>query len=162
MNGHPPEHQSAHEGHTGHHGSGDAPPPPPMGPPGHRPAGESHAHEGHDQHAGHSVAMFRDRFWVSLALTAPILIWGHMAPRLLGYTPPVFPGVHWIPALFGAAVFGYGGRVFLQGAVAELRARLPAMMTLIALAISVAFLFSVAVTFGFQGMPLWEDRKSVV
>ena len=162
MNGHPLEPQMAHEGHAGHHGSGDTPPPPPMRPPGHRPAGASHAHEGHDQHAGHSVAMFRDRFWFSLALTAPILIWGHMAPRLLGYTPPTFPGSNWIPAVFGTAVFVYGGRVFIQGALAELKARLPAMMTLIALAISVAFVFSAAVSLGFQGMPLWEELATLI
>ena len=51
----------------------------------------------HDKHAGHSVAMFRDKFWVSAALTIPILIWGHMLPRLFGYTPPQWPGADWIP-----------------------------------------------------------------
>jgi Cu2+-exporting ATPase len=81
------------------------------------------AHGGHDKHAGHSVAMFRDKFWISLLLTIPTLIWGHMLPRAFGYTPPAVPGGHWIPALFGTAVFFYGGWVFVQGAVRELRDR---------------------------------------
>ena len=132
----------AHAGHTGNAG---------------------HAgHEGHDKHAGHSVAMFRDKFWLSLLLTIPTLIWGHMLPGFLGYTPPHVPGSHWIPVVLGTAVFAYGGWPFLEGAIGELRARLPGMMTLIALAISVAFVFSAAVTFGFPGMPLWEELATLV
>ncbi|MGH7526197.1 MAG: heavy metal translocating P-type ATPase [Gemmatimonadales bacterium] len=119
-------------------------------------------HAGHDKHAGHSVAMFRDKFWISLLLTVPILVWGHMLPRALGYTPPAIPGGHWIPPVLGTMAFGYGGWVFLQGAARELRDRLPGMMTLIALAISVAFLFSVAVTLGYPGMPLWEELATLV
>lgn len=115
------------------------------------------AHEGHDKHAGHSVAMFRDKFWISLLLTIPTLAWGHMLQRALGYTPPQIPGARWIAAVFGTAVFLYGGWPFIQGAVRELRDRLPAMMTLIALAITVAFAFSAAVTLGYPGMPLWEE-----
>src|SRR5690606_6597551 len=106
------------------------------------------SHAGHDAHAGHSVAMFRDRFWLSLALTIPTLVWGHMLPRLFGYSPPAIPGARWIAPLLGTIVFLYGGRPFIQGAVRELKARLPGMMTLIALAISVAFVFSAAVTLG--------------
>jgi P-type Cu2+ transporter len=126
--------------------------------------GDEHggAHGGHDQHAGHSVAMFRDKFWISLLLTIPTLIWGHMLPRALGYTPPQVPGARWIPPLLGTAVFFYGGWVFIQGAYHELRARLPGMMTLIGLAISVAFLFSAAVTLGYPGMPLWEELATLV
>ena len=120
------------------------------------------AHTSHDAHAGHSVAMFRDKFLVSLLLTIPTLIWGHMLQRAFGYTAPHFPGSEWIPAIFGTAVFVYGGRVFIQGAVRELKDRLPGMMTLIALAISVAFAFSVVVTFGFPGMPLWEELATLV
>jgi len=119
-------------------------------------------HVAHDTHAGHSVAMFRDKFWISLALTAPTLVWGHMLPGVLGYIPPTVPGYRWIAPVFGTAVFLYGGLVFLQGAWRELRARLPGMMTLIALAISVAFLFSAAVTLGYPGMPLWEELATLV
>ena len=131
--------------------------------------GDSHAqhndhahHGGHDKHAGHSVAMFRDKFWLSLALTIPILIWGHMLPRALGYTPPMIPGAHWIAPVLGIAVFLYGGWPFVQGAIREIRDRLPGMMTLIALAITVAFVFSLAVTLGFPGMPLWEELATLV
>ena len=106
--------------------------------------------------------MFRDKFWLSLALTIPTLVWGHMLPNALGYTAPRFPGSEWVPAVFGTAVFLYGGVVFLKGAVHELRDRLPGMMTLIALAISVAFVFSAAVTLGFPGMPLWEELSTLV
>jgi P-type Cu2+ transporter len=120
------------------------------------------AHDGHDKHAGHSVSMFRDKFWISLLLTIPTLIWGHMLPRALGYAPPQIPGARWIPPVLGTAVFFYGGWVFIQGALRELRDRRPGMMTLIALAISVAFLFSAAVTLGYPGMPLWEELATLV
>ena len=118
--------------------------------------------DGHDKHAGHSIAMFRDRFWLSFVLTIPTLVWGHMLPRIFGYTPPEFPGSYWIAPALGTVVFLYGGLPFVQGAIRELRARLPGMMTLIALAISVAFVFSVAVTLGFPGMPLWEELATLV
>ena len=132
------------------------------------PHGGHGAHEGrgadaaHDKHAGHSVAMFRDKFWLSLALTIPTLIWGHMLPRVFGYTPPAVPGASLIAPVLGTAVFLYGGWPFVQGAWRELRARLPGMMTLIALAITVAFGFSLAVTLGYPGMPLWEELATLV
>ncbi|HET9002691.1 MAG TPA: HAD-IC family P-type ATPase, partial [Gemmatimonadaceae bacterium] len=106
--------------------------------------------------------MFRDKFWLSLALTIPTLVWGHMLQRALGYTAPHFPGSMWIPAVFGTAVFLYGGWVFIRGAINELRDRLPGMMTLIALAISVAFVFSAVVALGYPGMPLWEELSTLV
>ena len=158
---HEPEHEPAHShdahahgdhGARGGHGASAAP----------QPHAGHETHAAHDKHAGHSVAMFRDRFWLSLLLTVPTLVWGQMLPRFLHYTPPAFPGSHWIPAAFGTAVFLYGGLPFLQGAARELRDRLPGMMTLIALAISVAFVFSVAVMLGYPGMPLWEELSTLV
>jgi Cu2+-exporting ATPase len=138
---------------THHHGSAPAP-------------GDAHAHHqaaaAHDAHAGHSVALFRDRFAVSLLLTLPTLVWGHMLQAAIGYTAPAFPGSGWMAPAFGTAVFIYGGFPFLRGAVQELRGRRPGMMTLITLAISVAFLFSVAVTVGYPGMPLWEELATLV
>jgi P-type Cu2+ transporter len=148
-----------HDAATGahaHHGHGDT---------SDIPRGSVHpvdAHTGHDKHAGHSVAMFRDKFWISLALTVPTLVWGHMLPRVVGYTPPHVPGRDWVAPVFGTAVFLYGGLVFLQGAWRELRGRLPGMMTLIGLAITVAFVFSAAVTLGYPGMPLWEELATLV
>jgi Cu2+-exporting ATPase len=150
MNSHEHHHEHDHqapESHDGHEGAGHA---------------DHSAHAGHDKHAGHSVAMFRDKFWISLALTLPTLAWGHMLQGALKYTAPHFPGSQWIPAVFGTAVFLYGGWPFVQGAVKELRDRVPGMMTLIALAISVAFFFSLVVTFGFPGMPLWEELATLV
>ena len=119
-------------------------------------------HAAHDKHAGHSVAMFKNKFWLSLALTLPTLIWGHMLQNAFGYTAPGFRGASHIPALFGTAVFLYGGLPFLTGARREISNRSPGMMTLIALAITVAFVFSTAVFFGFPGMPLWEELATLV
>ena len=119
-------------------------------------------HAAHDKHAGHSVEMFRSKFWISLALTLPTLVWGHMLQRVLGYHAPMISGAAWIAPVFGTAVFLYGGWVFIQGAVRELKDRLPGMMTLIALAISVAFVFSAVVTLGYPGMPLWEELATLV
>src|SRR5215472_7586612 len=118
-------------------------------------------HAGHDMHADHSVAMFRRKFWVSLVLTLPTLIWGHML-QALGYTAPHFTGAEWIPPVFGTAVFFYGGWVFIVGTTHELRNRQPGMMTLIALGISVSFIFSVAVLLGYPGKPLWEEVSTLV
>jgi P-type Cu2+ transporter len=119
-------------------------------------------HAAHDKHAGHSPALFRRRFWVSLLLTLPTLGFGHMLADLFHYSPPHFAFAHYIAPLFGTIVFLYGGLIFLQGAWRELRHRMPGMMTLIALAITVAFGFSVAVQLGFRGMPLWEELASLV
>ncbi len=116
----------------------------------------------HDKHAGHTVKAFRNKFWVSLALTVPTLIWEPMIQMWLGYRAPSVPGAAYIPAVFGTAIYFYGGLVFLQGAVRELRARLPGMMTLIALAITVAFVYSLAVTFGFDGHSLWWELATLV
>ena len=122
---------------------------------------EAH-HQGHDKHAGHNVAAFRDKFWLSLLLTLPTLVWGHMLQNAFGYHAPMFPGSRWIPPIFGTAVFAYGGWPFIQGAWRELKDRVPGMMTLIALAIAVAFVFSAAVTLGYTGMPLWEELATLV
>ncbi|HMA25257.1 MAG TPA: heavy metal translocating P-type ATPase [Gemmatimonadaceae bacterium] len=85
-----------------------------------------------------------------------------MFERAVGLMAPHFFGSRWIAPVFGTAVFAYGGWPFLQGGVRELRDRLPGMMTLISLAISVAFVFSAAVTLGFPGMPLWEELSTLV
>src|SRR5574340_1399919 len=100
------------------------------------------SHAGHDRHAGHTPEMFRDRFWLSLILTIPVVIWAEHIQTLFGYTAPVFPGSRWISPVLATIVFLYGGLVFLKGAWHELKARLPGMMTLISLAITVALVFS--------------------
>jgi Cu2+-exporting ATPase len=88
-------------------------------------------HLGHDRHAGHSVAMFRDKFWWTLALTIPVVVWSADVQHWLGYTAPSFPGAKWILAVFRTVVFAYAGIVFLRGARGELADRKPGMMTLI-------------------------------
>ena len=121
------------------------------------------AHAGHDRHAGHSVAMFRNKFWVTLLLTVPTVIWSGMIQQWFGYTAPQFAGSAYLAALFGTAVYFYGGWPFLQGGYRELRDRLPGMMTLISLAITVAFLYSALVTLGFvAGMDLWWELATLV
>src|ERR1700682_378312 len=119
-------------------------------------------HHGHDQHAGHSVAMFRDKFWWSVALTVPTIVWSPMIQKWLGFHAPTFPGSSYIPAIFGTILFFYAGMVFLRGAVREIKDRLPGMMTLISLAIVVAFGFSLAVTFGVPGMDLWWELSTLI
>ena len=98
-----------------------------------------HIHGSHDRHAGHSVAMFRDKFWLSLALTIPVVFWSDDVQHWLGYKAPSFPGSGFIPAILGTVVFVYGGLVFIRGAWGELTDHKPGMMTLISLAITVAF-----------------------
>jgi len=118
---------------------------------------------GHDKHSGHSVDMFRQKFWGTLLLSIPPIVWGPMIQHWFGYEAPGGPvASRWVPAVFGTLVFGYGGWVFIRGAIGELRDRLPGMMTLISLAITVAFGFSLAVTFGFPGSDLWWELATLV
>jgi Cu2+-exporting ATPase len=118
--------------------------------------------EHHDRHEGHSVAMFRDRFWLSLLLTIPVVIWSHDLQEWLGYRAPDFPGSDLVPALVGTAIFAYGGSVFLRGAVPELRTRQPGMMTLISLAIVVAFATSWAATLGLFEVDIWWELSTLI
>jgi Cu2+-exporting ATPase len=121
-----------------------------------------HAHGEHGAHAGHDhagmIADFRRRFWVSLALTVPILALSPMIQRFLGIERALtFPGDVYALFALSATVYFYGGWPFLKGLREELAKRAPGMMTLIALAISVAFFYSSAVVFGVQGKVFfWE------
>jgi Cu2+-exporting ATPase len=147
--GHVPD---GHDGHAGHAGQGHD-----------RHAGHAgHAGQGHDRHAGHSVAMFRDRFWLSLLLSIPVVIWSPDPQTWLGYTAPTFPGSDWIPPILGTVVFLYGGLVFVRGALGELADRQPGMMTLISLAIVVAFVTSWAGTLGLLDIEIWWELSSLI
>lgn len=122
-------------------------------------------HAGHkisDRHAGHSVAMFRDKFWLSLALTIPVVLWSSEVQHWLGYTAPTFLGSKFIPAILGTVVFFYGGIVFIRGAWGELSDRRPGMMTLISLAIAVAFVASIAATVGLFEVDVWWELASLI
>jgi Cu2+-exporting ATPase len=122
----------------------------------------SNGHENHDRHAGHSVAMFRDKFWLSFALTIPVVFWSTEVQQWLGYKAPSFPGSKFIPAILGTVVFVYGGLVFISGARSELADRKPGMMTLISLAIVVAFGTSLAATFGLFEIDVWWELASLI
>lgn len=113
-------------------------------------------HGGHGSHAGHEK-MFRERFWVSLALSIPVLIYSPALQGWLGYTAPAFPGSQWITPVLAVVIFIYGGLPFLRMATWELRDRQPGMMTLISLAITVAFVYSLVALFADLGDTFfWE------
>lgn len=120
---------------------------------------DEHVVHSHGQHAGHSVAMFKNRFWLTLALAVPVVYFSPMFGHLLGYQAPVFPGSAWIPPVLGTVIFFYGGQPFLKGGLNELKSRKPGMMLLIAMAITVAFTASWVTTLGIGGFDLdfwWE------
>ena len=119
-------------------------------------------HGGHDKHAGHDPEAFRRQFWVVLLLTIPVVIWSHEVQMWLGYTAPTFPGSDWVAPILGTIVFLYGGRVFLAGARTELGDRQPGMMTLISLAIVVAFVTSWAATLGVFEVEVWWELATLV
>lgn len=131
-----------HDHHTHHHGTQD-----------------DHAVHTAGQHAGHSTAMFKNRFWAALALTVPVVYFSPMVGHILGYMPPMFPGSAFIPPVLGTVIFLYGGQPFLKGGLQELKDRRPGMMLLIGMAISVAFLASWVTSLGIGGFDLdfwWE------
>ena len=113
------------------------------------------------RHEGHEGA-FRDRFWVTLALTVPVVFFSEMFQMLLDYEAPALPGGRWIPAVLGTVIFVYGGTPFLTGAVHEIRSRRPGMMLLIALAISVAFIASWATQLGAVDLDFWWELAALI
>ena len=120
------------------------------------------SHDSHDKHAGHDPAQFRDRFWITLALSIPVVYFSQMFQELLGYTAPEFPGSTSIPWVLGTTIFVYGGWPFLQGAYREIRSRQPGMMLLIGLAISVAFGASVATELGAFDLDFWWELAALI
>ncbi|WP_238360240.1 HAD-IC family P-type ATPase [Micromonospora fiedleri] len=116
---------------------------------------------GHDKHAGHDPEAFRRKFWLSLALTVPIVVTSHMVMDWFGYELD-FPGIDLVGPVLGTVVFAYGGWPFLQGAVREIRDRAPGMMLLIAMAISVAYLASLATALGAFDLDFWWELAALV
>lgn len=113
-------------------------------------------HEGHNKHAGHSTAMFKKRFYISSVLTVPVLILSPLIQQFLKYSL-TFPGDKYLLFLLSSLVFVYGGWPFLNGAKNEIKSRAIGMMTLISLAIAVAYFYSSAVVFGLAGKVFfWE------
>lgn len=121
-----------------------------------------HEHHDHDKHAGHDPNMFKQKFWLSLILTIPTLVFSRTVQSWFGLEFG-FPGSQYIPAIFGVIIFFYGGLVFVKSAKAELAVRQPGMMTLISMAISVAFIYSSLVTLGVvSGMDFWWELATLV
>src|SRR5438094_5659339 len=133
----------------------------PIGPP---PVHAHHDHHMQDQSAPARMADdCRRRFWVSLALTVPVLATSEMIQHFLGLRGTfAFPGARYVEFGFASAVYFYGGRPFLTGLVDELRKRLPGMMTLIALAITVAYAYSALVIFGLPGSVFFWETATLI
>jgi len=123
---------------------------------------DNNEHQEHDKHAGHSVAMFKDKFWLSLLLTIPVLVYSEMIQHWLNFTPPAFPGSQYVPFVLSSVIFFYGGMVFIRSALGELKAKLPGMMTLISLAIITAYVYSVATQFFIKGETFFWELATLV
>ncbi|MFG2058731.1 heavy metal translocating P-type ATPase [Micromonospora sp. NPDC048930] len=136
---HSPGHDQHHDHHGGHAGHGG----------------------GHDKHAGHDPEQFRRKFWLSLALTVPIVATSHMVMDWFGYTLD-FPGMTWVGPILGSLVFAYGGWPFLVGGVREVRDRAPGMMLLISMAITVAYAASLATSLGAFSLDFWWELAALV
>jgi Cu2+-exporting ATPase len=135
-----------HDHHEGVHGAPGSHP----APGGRRP---------HDKHAGHDPEAFRRRFWLTFALTIPVVLTSEMVMEWLGYE---LSGVAWVGPTLGTFIFVWGGWPFLAGAVAEVRDRQPGMMLLIAMAITVAWVASMASSLGWFDLEFWWELAALV
>ncbi len=127
---------------------------------------DGHEQDGHDQdgHGGHAdhAAQFRDRFWWTLALSVPVVYWAPMVQEWFGYTAPEVPGAGLIAPVLGSVIFFYGGWPFLTGAAEEIRARQPGMMLLIGMAITVAYVASMATSLGVFDADVWWELALLI
>jgi P-type Cu2+ transporter len=125
--------------------------------------GSSHgAHDGHGSGHGDHAAMFRDRLWVTTLLAIPLLVYADTLQMWFGYTPPAFPGSGLLAPILGSVIFFYGGWPFLSGGWQELRDRAPGMMLLISMAITVAYLASLATAFGVFDQEVWWELALLI
>ena len=126
--------------------------------------GQERGREGHGSHHAHMVEEFKRRFWVSLVLTIPILLLSPLIQEALGLVDTLAGVPFQRPSAFllSTAVFFYGGWPFLKGLFDELSDVRPGMMTLIALAISVAYFYSAAVVFGLEGEPFFWELATLI
>ena len=147
-------HTDAHAGDAAPHGPHDA---------GHgdHPAPGGHSGHGSGKHAGHHVEMFRRRFWWSLLLTIPVVATSHMVMGWFGYDLD-FTGMAWVGPTLGSVVFWWGGWPFLEGGWREIKARQPGMMLLIGMAITVAYVASMATSLGWFGLDFWWELALLV
>ena len=139
---HKMNHADAHGGHAAEH--------------------NTHNADSYNKHEGHHTHDFLKRFWVSLVVTIPILALSHMIQQWAGFSL-TFPGDKYVLLALGTFIYIYGGMPFLKGMVGEIKASAIGMMTLVALAITVAYVYSVAVVFGLPGMDFfWELATLIV
>lgn len=136
---------NGHAGHSSHAGHGGNPP---------------HGHAGHDHHRM-MIADFKKRFWVSLVLAVPILLLAPMIQQWLGVDWS-FPGDSYLLFALSSIVYFYGGRPFIKGFFDEIKRKSPGMMTLIAMAISVAYFYSAATTFGLPGVSFYWELATLI
>src|ERR671913_21838 len=147
----PDAHAAQNHGDHTAHGSHDAPA-----------THEGHTgHGGHDKHAGHDPEMFRRRFWLSLVLTIPLIVTGEMVMDWFNYSLD-FWGMDLLGAVLGSIVFWWGGWPFLAGGVAEVRDRQPGMMLLISMAITVAYVASLATSLDWFDLDFWWELAALV
>jgi Cu2+-exporting ATPase len=129
----------------------------------HEMADEHHDHHDHQDHHAHMAADFRQRFWIALALTVPILVLSPLLQKLVGLRETIsFSGDLYVLFGFSSAIFWYGGWPFLKGLYTELRSRQPGMMTLVAVAITTAYGYSSAVVFGLTGKVFFWELATLV
>jgi Cu2+-exporting ATPase len=118
-------------------------------------------HSMHDKHAGHHTHDFLKRFWICLIITIPILLLSHMIQQWFGFEI-IFTGDKYVLLLLSTFIYVYGGMPFLKGLVSEVRDNAIGMMTLVAVAITVAFVYSVAVLFGLKGMDFFWELATLI
>ena len=150
------EHRPAHHGHDAQGAEAGAVQ-------GSDPAGSAthDGHGGHGKHAGHHVEMFRRRFWVSLALSVPVVLTSHMVMDWFGYELDFF-GMEWVGPVLGSVIFFWGGWPFLEGGRREAKERQPGMMLLIAMAITVAYVASMATSLDAFDLDFWWELSLLV
>ncbi|WP_138484607.1 heavy metal translocating P-type ATPase [Dyadobacter bucti] len=129
---------------------------------------EHHGHGGHtdedsshDKHAGHHTEDFLKRFWICMVITLPILLLSHMIQQWIGFTW-TFPGDQYMLLALSTIIYFYGGWPFLTGLVRELKSKTLGMMTLVAVAITTAYVYSVAVVFGLEGMDFFWELATLI
>lgn len=126
-----------------------------------KPHAHDSAHNGHDKHKGHHTSEFLQRFRVSMVLTVPILLLSEMIQQWFGFKIS-FVGDKYVLFGLGTFLYIYGGSPFLKGMIGEIKAKAIGMMTLVALAISVAYLYSTAVIFGLAGMDFFWELATLI
>ena len=157
----PHDHNQPAAGLTMDHEHENRSPDPPMNHSGHGMPPNHEQHAGHDKHAGHTPGIFKRRFFICLVLTLPVLYFEPMFQMWFNYQAIQFSGVEWVIPIFSTIIYFYGGWVFLKGAWYELHSKI-GMMTLVALAITVAFIYSVAVTIGLKGDSFYWELATLV